>query len=330
MDPVVRSIIYKESFSTPREQQSSSLSHTGLISDATTLLLSHQPGMGLPVELWNYIISFLKLEPYPLLACCLTCRNFLEHAKGKLKTLYATIISLHDYNDIDNLVKDIRAIAGRARPIRALYLQDQRQSPLVFSLVPHRLAIQLVNLKELRISRIHEAPIVPSSTWSLYGHAFPSVEYLDVWAVRFPSFKDLVHFVVSFRALKKLVLSETSFARPGIPLRSLQFPRTTDITLVEIQFPSFNDFLHFLTSFHALKVLDVRSISFAHPGALLKFPQFPDTITLDFLSVRFPSFEDFLYFVTLFRVFDKLSLKHISFAHPGVPHRSLRTSSTLR
>ncbi len=130
--------------------------------------------MGFPFELWDHVVGFLKGEP--LLACCLTCRRFNEHAGRRLKGLLSPTISLHDYTDINNLVEDIHTIPGRAQSIQILKLEGR--PPLAFSLVSLRLAIQLVNLSILDILRFAAKPVIHSSTWSLYGHAFPGVKIL--------------------------------------------------------------------------------------------------------------------------------------------------------
>ncbi len=283
--------------------------------------------MGLPYESWDHIISFLKLEPYPLLACCLTCKSFFGHANNRLRYLSSPIISLHDYTDIDNLVKDVRTFPGRAQTIRELSLIGQ--PALAFSLVPHRLAMQLVNLRGLTIHSIAEAPFVHCFTWSLYGHAFPSVTFLRLVNTQFPSFKDFVRFVASFRVLKHLLFDKISFASPKAPLKFPPLPSAEYVRLNKVQFPSFEDFLRFVALFRALESLYVEDISFAHPGGLLEFLQSFTTTRVKLYNIQFPSFEDFFHFVASFPALETLAFMTVSFALPGALSKVPKFPSTI-
>lgn len=176
---------------------------------------SVQPGMGLPYELWDHVVGFLELEPYPLLACCLTCRSFHEHAKGRLRKLFHPDLLLSNCASIDRLVDEIRTIPGRAQAINGFTLTGR--PPLTFSLVPYRLASQLVNIRTLRLERISEISNVPMSTWSLYGRAFLGVVTLSLYKVEFPSFTDFVRFVTSFPSIQSLYLDSTSCTPGGAP-----------------------------------------------------------------------------------------------------------------
>lgn len=182
----------------------------------------NNPGMGLPFELWGLIISFLALEPYPLLACCLTCHSFYNHANDRLRELYCPALSLDDYTDLDHLVHQIRTIPGRALATGALRLTGR--PALAFSTLPHRLASQCVHLHHLQLVDISEVPNVPSSTWILYGHAFSSVVSLFLTRVQFPSFMDFVRFITSFHALEDLKLEYVSCTRIGAPPSTLRSP----------------------------------------------------------------------------------------------------------
>lgn len=288
--------------------------------------------MGIPFETWDHIIGFLEGEPYPLLACCLTCRAFLEHAYTRLRSLSTPRIFLHDYTDIDNFAEDIRTIPGRAQTIRELYLRGR--PPLAFSIVPHRLAINLVNLWHIDISHIFEVPSVHFSTWFLFGSAFPRVALLNLNDVQFPAYADFLRFIASFRALKDLGLRRTSFAQAGVPLRFPQFLRTIHVRLSNIEFPSFEGFLRFVASFPALKELYLETILFTHSGVSLISPQKPSATVIFLFSVKFLSFRDFLRFVASFHTIDTLELNLVSFTHRGDPLRSPQfpnvTKATLR
>lgn len=182
-----------------------------------------QLGMGLPYELWDHTIGFLELEPYPLLACCLTCRSFRTHAQRRLWDLHYPQLALDNYTDIDRFVDEIRTIPGRAQAVRWFGLS--RSPSLVFALIPYRLASQLKNVKTLNFSQISKIPVVPSSTWSLYGRAFPNVVSLHFAVVQFPSFMEFVRIITSFRALQNLDLYAISCARMGTPPQTLYKPR---------------------------------------------------------------------------------------------------------
>ncbi len=194
------------------------------MTDVLVQIPTIHPGMDLPFELWDNIISFLELEVYPLLACCLTCHNFRKHARDRLIRLFYLYLPLGNYTNLDRLVEEIRTTPGKARSIRGLTLGGR--PPFIFSLILHRLAAQLINLDRLDLIHITEAPHVPSSTWSLYGRAFPSVAYLTLETVQFPSLMDFVRFITSFPALQHLRLTSISCAYPEAPQRILRLPRT--------------------------------------------------------------------------------------------------------
>lgn len=180
--------------------------------------------------------------------------------------------------------------------------------------MPHRLARQLVNLEKLEINDIPDAPNVHFSTWLLYGSAFHSVKDLKIEDVQFPSFKDFLRFVKSFRALWPLHLSNISFASPGVSLKFPQSLSTTKLYLMRVQFPSFDIFLRFVVSFRDLDLLILSDISFAHPGVPVQFPQLPRVGTLQLFRDNFPSFENFICFITSFRALDDLYLSRTSHA----------------
>lgn len=184
---------------------------------------STQPGMGLPFELWDLIVAFLSHEPHALLACCLTCHSFRKHARNRLSILLRPFIYLNDLTAFGFFAEEIRTIPGRAQFVLEMSLHGH--PPLAFSLVLHRFASQLGNLRVLSLSNIHEALNVPSSTWSLYGGAFRRVEDLNLFSVQFPSFIDFTRFITSFRAVKRLRVSYISSAHQGVPLRVVRLPR---------------------------------------------------------------------------------------------------------
>ena len=68
------------------------------------------PGMGLPLELWWHIISFLELEPSALLSCCRTCQSFQGVAQQLLWGLIRTEMKPPDLEAIDMFVDGVRQI----------------------------------------------------------------------------------------------------------------------------------------------------------------------------------------------------------------------------
>ncbi len=235
----------------------------------------NKPGMGIPCELWNHIINFLELEPYPLLACCLTCRSFWGHTHYKLIKLSSLSLFLDKYTDINRLVDEVRTIPGRAQTIREFSLSGK--PALAFSIVSHRLASQLVNLSTFHLSYISEVPDVPSSTWFLYGRAFSSVASLHLHAVQFPSFMDFVRLVTSFHALQSLRLDSISCVHPGTPPNTLRSPRKLK-PLEHFELQNMNeDGGHFLRSFihwfisrgSIIRRLNTDSTAPSHPSGFL-------------------------------------------------------------
>lgn len=214
--------------STPTDQSTDHPSSPLSATHALISSLSLQPGMGLPFELWNHIVGFLDSHPYALLSCCLTCKRFREHARRRLQRLSHPTIYLYNLAAFNQFVEEVRTIPGRARPISELYLNSGFKPPLAFSLVPLRLATQLVNLQTLQLNFFNGAPKVPSYTWFLYGRAFPNVVYLDFVGFQFPSFIFFIRFITSFRALKRLDLANVSCAHSGVLPRSLWSPHNLD------------------------------------------------------------------------------------------------------
>ncbi len=234
-----------------------------------------QPGRGLPVELFDCIIGLLESNPYALLACCLTCKHFREHAEGRLTKLFHYTIFLHDITAFNHFAEEIHAIPGRARPIARLSLEKR---PLVFSSVPLRLASQLVNLRRLGLRFIREAPNVPSSTWFLYGRAFSRVVYLDLCEVQFSSFMDFVRFITAFRNLKCLDLQQVSHVHSGtVPPIILWPPRKLNpLEHLHLRWMSNDDghflglFAHWLSSRDGVvQHLHIDDTIYSHPSGFL-------------------------------------------------------------
>lgn len=259
--------------STPTNHPSFPLSATH------ALISSHspQPGMGLPFELWDHIVGFLESYPYTLLSCCLACKSFLKHAEERLRTLSYPTIHLNNLAAFNLFVEEIRTIPGRARPIQQLALDSNDAFPLAFSLVPLRLAAKLVNLRTLKIQFIDQAPNVPSSTWSIYGRAFPNVVYLNLLAVNFPSFLDFVRFATSFRALERLDLWNMSCAHLRVLPSALWSPRKLYSleqlhlrVLLDYRDPFLGQFVQWFPSRRSVvQHLGIDQVILSHPSALL-------------------------------------------------------------
>lgn len=248
--------------------------------------------MGLPFELWDRVVGFLDSNPYALLSCCLTCKRFRRHAENRLDSLSRPTIDLGNLSAMNHFVEEIRTIPGRARPVVELTVEDG--PPLAFSLVPIRLATQLVNLRTLCLNYIVEAPNVPSSTWILYGRAFPGVAHLQIWNMQFPSFMDFIRFVTSFRAVKRLELSRVSCAHPGVPPSVLWSPRKLNLlerldleVMEDDESHFFERFLHwFFSRGGIVQHLAIGQTVLSHPSGFLLLENIHEhlqQLTSDFL-----------------------------------------------
>ncbi|KAJ3479900.1 hypothetical protein NLI96_g8734 [Meripilus lineatus] len=175
--------------------------------------------MGLPVELWYYVVGFLTQDAMSLLACALTCRLLCDPAQRMIDRLHSGSIDASKYDDLNKLVEEIRNSPGHPKAIHQLDIEgwSMKTGPVALSVIPIRLSRQLMALRQLTLKDFDSKYQVHPSTWFLFGRAFPSVIRLVLSSIQFPSFRDFVVFVTSFPALIALELS-------GIRLRSRIIP----------------------------------------------------------------------------------------------------------
>ncbi|KAJ3487602.1 hypothetical protein NLI96_g3433 [Meripilus lineatus] len=181
-------------------------------------------GMGLPIEIWLYVIDFLARDVVSLLACALTCRLFRYPAQSLIDRLRERTIDANGYDDLNNLAEEIlhspKHRAGTV--IRSLTVSGKRNdsNPVVLSVIPIRLSRMLFSLHKLTFENFAVSTQPHPSRWSLYGRVFPNVTNLELGFIKFPTFKDFVVFVTSFRALATLRLAYPDLGRadfcPGI------------------------------------------------------------------------------------------------------------------
>ncbi|KAJ3479898.1 hypothetical protein NLI96_g8738 [Meripilus lineatus] len=177
------------------------------------------PGMGLTIELWEYIITFLSCDVMSLLACALTCRRLRGPAEGIIRTLRDKIYATR-YDDLNNLVEALRTEPKFARAVDHLKVEggSLERIPVVLSVLPIRLSSLLISLRELEFWNFTVESQPYPSRWSLYGRAFPNLTKLHLANIRFPSLKDSVALITSFPALTTLVLRYLQLGSPVIPM----------------------------------------------------------------------------------------------------------------
>ena len=152
--------------------------------------------MGLPVELWKHIISFLPPDVPALYACLFTCKSFSTFAQEEIFKLAHPRMILDDHTDIKQLAEEIVLIPGRAECIKWLKLQTTKNNSSensvtlsTLSVVPHQLPVKLLpNLEAFSLDYLQNSSSVHPSTWPLLGSVFHHVTELYLFYVQFPSF----------------------------------------------------------------------------------------------------------------------------------------------
>ncbi|KAJ3479899.1 hypothetical protein NLI96_g8739 [Meripilus lineatus] len=193
------------------------LPHHGNSGDLTT-----SAGMGLPVEIWLYIIAFLARDAVSLLACALTCHYFRYPAQLMINKLRERTIDANGYDELNNLVDEILRSPKHGVAIRSLNIVGRTNDsiPVVLSVVPIRLSRMLVSLQKLILEKFTVDTQPYPSRWMLYGRVFPNITSLKLTFIQFPSFKDFVVLVTSFPALVALCLTYPRLGRadfcPGV------------------------------------------------------------------------------------------------------------------
>ena len=151
------------------------------------------------------------------------------------------IIRLSMYEDIDQLVEDVRDAPRDAKRFEAVSFllcrwDDKSPGPVVaLSVAPLRLAGQraLTKMRSLDFGDIMaeiEAHFHPRSC-PLYGRAFPHVTRIVLRKIQFPSFMDFAFFVTSFPALTSLTIMNVSCRNQVIPPSVARGPKKLNIRL---------------------------------------------------------------------------------------------------
>lgn len=195
-----------------------------------------KPEMGLPVELWLYIITFSASDPLSLNALSLTCRCFRYPAQDMIADLDFRHLDPTSYSSIHELVGDIRDSPELSLCINILILRPGSQATGVtsLSLIPHQLSKKLIKLRELRMQNIAQELIPHPSTWSLLGRTLPNITTLDLFSVRFSSFKDLSTLLTSLSSLSVLRMSRISCTTIQIPPVIVRGPKKRCLRLTEL------------------------------------------------------------------------------------------------
>lgn len=194
----------------------------------------YQQGMGLPVEIWLYIISFLEYDPYSLLACALTCRCFHGPSIFALRGLCTCWIMARDWGGPEEIVEDAQRCLVSAKLVQHLVVDGSGGgSSHAFTVVPLQFAKKFVNLASVRLHSISDARRIHPSVWYLYGRSFSRATYLDLKSIKFPSFIDFANLLVSFPFITSLKLEDISCDNctlspsvirvPGRPMLQLQY-----------------------------------------------------------------------------------------------------------
>ncbi|KAJ3474759.1 hypothetical protein NLI96_g12270 [Meripilus lineatus] len=197
------------------------------------------PETGLPMELWLKILDILfrSRSANTLLACAMTCRYLHGPAQDMIEDLNTRRIRSWVYEDIDQLVKDVRDTPRDAKRITEVrFLPEERDdksagSAVALSVAPLRLAGQrvLTNMRSLELfgnamPEPHFHPLV----CPLYGRAFPHVTLLRFGGFQFPSFMDFAFFVASFPALTSLHLQFAEIFLRWLLQRCGRYPEKID------------------------------------------------------------------------------------------------------
>ncbi|KAJ3483774.1 hypothetical protein NLI96_g6090 [Meripilus lineatus] len=217
--------------------------------------LSSMPGMGLPVELWLYIIKLLRRDPITLVACALTCSTFRCPAQKQIDMheLRFRRIDSTTYRDINDLVEELSGSSKNGRRIHRLAVEGASWvwSPEVaVSVIPLRLSRRLSKLSEMHLKGITEPMSYHVSTWRLYGRAFVSVTTLDLHSTIFPSFVDFASLVTSFPALSSLSLHDVRCRNHIVPPSIAKAPsrRKLHLQFLALRW-MYNDGGWFITAF---------------------------------------------------------------------------------
>ncbi|KAJ3487595.1 hypothetical protein NLI96_g3430 [Meripilus lineatus] len=192
----------------------------------TVARLSNSPGMGLPLELWLYILTFLARDAMALLTCALTCSHFRWPAHEMIKELRTRTIDPEGYDDLNELVEEVQISPRNTKAIRILVVEGTplKGTPVALSVIPIRLSHRLISLRKLVLRGfiIDYQPF--PSRWTLYGRVFSSVTTLRLEYIRFPLFEDIVSLITSFPTITNLHLNHLSCRYRRVPMRIMRDP----------------------------------------------------------------------------------------------------------
>lgn len=174
-------------------------------------------GIGLPIELWLYLLEYLARDAMALLACALTRRGLRRPAQNMINKLRTRKIDATTYDDLNNLVEVLRTSPKFAKTVSRLYIKGvTRESiPVVLSVIPIRLSGLLISLHELKFKDFAIDSQPYPSRWSLYGRTFQNITKLELEYIQFPSLKDFAALITAFPRLAALSLVFPRFGSPG-------------------------------------------------------------------------------------------------------------------
>ncbi|KAJ3487596.1 hypothetical protein NLI96_g3431 [Meripilus lineatus] len=209
----------------------------------TIVRCTKMPGMGLPIELYLYILTFLAHDAVSLLACALTCTRFRGDAERMIRDLHTWTVDPSGNNDLNELLEGIR-YSRYGRIIRILRVGTRRKAgtpslfPRALSVIPLQLSRQLPSLRELVFQDLTINPQPCPSRWILYGRAFSSVTTVTLEHTRFPLFGDVISFTTSFPAVSKLHLDSLSCVDRRIPSSIMRNTRKLTVVFETLEIRS--------------------------------------------------------------------------------------------
>ena len=213
---------------------------------SNSLSLVSKPAMGLPDELWDAIFDFLSFDPYPLLACCSTCRSFKDAARKRLQALWGQSLDGRPENG-RLIAEQIQNVSASARCIRNLTVRNShKMASAVILAVPFQLSSQLTHLRTLCLENISDTSSIHPSVWPLFGHTVPSVSYLVLENIDFPSFSTFIQFVRSFHSLEDLHLGNITSTQSQVRCTFLRGPIRWRIRLLSV--PDYLPYVQFMNA----------------------------------------------------------------------------------
>lgn len=177
-----------------------------------SVALSSMPGMGLPEEIWFYILSFLWRHPSALVACMKTRQGWGYPCREMLKPLQAVFV--RNKTDLLDLAREIVEIPELRKWITTLYIYPSLPSRELLSTIPLILPSKLPNLSFLSVTG-HPATTIHPSSWVLLS-AFHTIVRLDLEKILLHSFADLTRVVCSFPNLSTFIADDIDWTTQGV------------------------------------------------------------------------------------------------------------------